>query len=180
MSGRTLIAGIGNIFLADDGFGVEVAHRLAAEPLPRGVEVADVGIRGLHLAYRLLDGYDVLILVDAVSRGEEPGTVFLIEPDLDALGAHAASAASDASVPDAHGMDPESVLRTVVRLGGRLGRVVIVGCEPARLTERIGLSAPVRGALDRAVSLVQSLLKTGLPLAAPRDDAARPETEIAL
>lgn len=78
---RTLVAGVGNIFLGDDGFGVEVARRLAAEPLPEQVEVADIGVRGVHLAYQLLDGYDTLVLVDATTRGGAPGTLYLIEPD---------------------------------------------------------------------------------------------------
>jgi len=171
---RILVAGVGNVFLSDDGFGVEVARRLAEEPLPQGVEVADFGIRGLHLAYQLLDGYDTLILIDAAPRGEPPGTVLLLAPDLEALMSPPATSA----VADAHGMDPESVLRTVAALGGRLGRVVIVGCEPAQLVERIGLSAPVKDAVEPAVRLVRSLLQTGLSLAAP-PDAVRPETEIA-
>ena len=80
-----LVAGIGNIFLGDDGFGVEVAQRLADRPMPEGVQVADFGIRGVHLAYELLDGYDALVLVDAVPMGEPPGTVAVIEPELDAV-----------------------------------------------------------------------------------------------
>lgn len=159
MSGRTLVAGVGNIFLADDGFGVEVARRLAAESLPDGVEVSDFGIRGVHLAYQLLDGYDTLILIDAVSQGDSPGTVFLLEPDLEALDTQPVL-----SIGDAHGMDPESVLRLVKSLGGRIGRVLVVGCEPAEITERIGLSARVMGSVDEAVRLVRSLLESPHPV----------------
>ena len=113
MSQRVLIAGIGNIFLQDDGFGVEVVRRLAAESLPEWVRVADFGIRGVHLAYEMLDGdYDAAILVDAAPRGEEPGTVYLIEPDIESV---------DTREPvslDAHGMDPQVVLQTIKTFGG--------------------------------------------------------------
>jgi len=125
MKQRMLVAGIGNIFLQDDGFGVEVVKRLAGESLPEWVRVADFGIRGVHLAYEMLDGdYDAVILVDAASRGEEPGTVYLIEPDVETI---------DTRQPvslDAHGMDPQVVLQTIKTLGGMRGRLYIVGCEP--------------------------------------------------
>lgn len=149
--GRTLVAGIGNIFLGDDGFGVEVAQRLARESLPGEVRVGDFGIRGLHLAYELLDGgYERTILVDATARGGAPGTVYLIEPELDSPAA-AASA-------DAHAMDPRTVFATLKALGGDPGRVLIVGCEPASVAEGIGLSDPVANAVGEAVRLVRELV----------------------
>jgi hydrogenase maturation protease len=151
MSEAVLVAGVGNIFLGDDGFGVEVARRLAGEELPAGVRVEDYGIRGLHLAYRILDGCDTLILVDAVSRGEPPGTVFLIDAR------DAARPASSAAM-DAHGMDPASVLALVKDLGGAPRRVLVVGCEPLELCERIGLSEPVERAVAQAAQLVKSLV----------------------
>jgi hydrogenase maturation protease len=154
MTGSVLVAGVGNIFLGDDGFGVEVARRLSAEPLPENVRVADYGIRGVHLAYQLLDGYDTLILVDAVSRGEPPGTVFVIEPDL-GLGTPLNG------VPpamNAHDLDPASVLGLVRHLGGRIDRVLVVGCEPQQTDERIGLSEPVQRAVGEAARLVRELL----------------------
>lgn len=145
----TLVAGVGNVFLGDDGFGVEVARRLAGVELPEGVKVADFGIRGVHLAYELLDGYDEVVLVDAAPRGGEPGTVYLIEPDV---------ARSENPVLDAHDMHPEAVLGLLHTLGGSVGKVVVVGCEPADVTERMGLSEPVERAVDEAVELVVSLL----------------------
>jgi hydrogenase maturation protease len=150
MTRSVLIAGVGNIFLADDGFGTEVVTRLSGEQqLPPGVRVADFGIRGLHLAYQLLEGYDAVILVDAHSRGEGPGTVFLLEPELED---------GESVSLDAHGLDPASVLRTVKALGGSLKRVFVVGCEPAELEERIGLSKPVAQAVGPAIRLIHELV----------------------
>jgi hydrogenase maturation protease len=149
---RILVAGVGNIFLADDGFGVEVAQRLLACPLPEGTKLMDVGIRGLHLAYELLDGYDLLVLVDALPLDEEAGTVVVFEPDLDQL---------PAGGMDAHGMDPQTVLALLRSLGGEVGRVLVVGCQPADLDERIGLSAPVAAAVDEAVAAVLRLVRPG-------------------
>jgi hydrogenase maturation protease len=151
MSGRVLVAGVGNIFLSDDGFGVEVARRLAEEQLPEAVTVADFGIRSVHLAFELLDGYDALILVDALGRGEAPGTVTVLEPDLgDDLGS---------SIVDAHGMHPGAVLSMVSDMGGHLGRVLVVGCEPETLEEHIGLSPVVEGVVDQAVRVVSDLAR---------------------
>lgn len=147
---RILVAGAGNIFMGDDGFGVEVATRLTREPLPDGVHVEDFGIRGVHLAYTLLDGYDVLILVDAVPRGDEPGTVYVIAPDLDAPVAP--------EVMDAHDLAPEAVLALLGRLGGHLDACYVVGCEPSG-TEGIGLSEPVAAAVDTAVARVRALIE---------------------
>jgi hydrogenase maturation protease len=151
---RVLVAGIGNIFLGDDGFGVEVAQRLRTRKVPPGVRVEDFGIRGVHLAYELLEGYEVLVLIDAVPIGEAPGTVTLLEPELDADdGDH-----GDAPVLEAHSMSPAVVLDLVAGLGGRLDRVLIVGCEPANTEEGIGLSAPVAAAVEPAVDAVEQLL----------------------
>lgn len=152
-----LIAGIGNVFLADDGFGVEIAKRLAQRELPTGVKVADFGIRGMDLAYELQEDYDAAILVDAVPRGEAPGTLFVIEPDLE-------RADSPDSVLDAHAMDPVRVLALAQTLGTLPARVLVVGCEPATgatLDDEelvMGLSAPVQAAMEKAVELVESVL----------------------
>jgi len=153
MSQCILVAGIGNIFLQDDGFGVEVAKRLAHGELPEGVKVADFGIRGVHLAYEMLDGgYDMTILIDAAPRGEAPGTVYLIEPDLDNIDAQ-----QSASM-DAHSMDPQVVFATLKSLGGSPRRVLIVGCEPLVIDDGIGLSEPVGRAVEEAVRLVHSVV----------------------
>ncbi len=157
MSRRVLVAGVGNLFLGDDGFGPEVARRLAGADLPEGVEVVDVGIRGVHLAYQLLDGYDLVVLVDASPRGGEPGSVYVIEPTVDAGGAQAA-------MVDAHDMGPGAVLALLEALGGTPGRVLVVGCEPAEVTERIGLSEPVACAVDRAAEVVRELVMEVEPI----------------
>jgi hydrogenase maturation protease len=149
-----LVAGIGNIFLSDDGFGVEVARRLAAEPMPLGVRVVDYGIRGVHLAYELLDGYDGLVLVDAVPMGEEPGTVAVIKPSLPARPGDD----GEGPVVDAHNMSPDVVLATLSRLGGSIEHVYVVGCQPASLDEGMGLSAPVAEAVGTAVDLCRQLV----------------------
>jgi hydrogenase maturation protease len=152
MAGRVLVAGIGNIFLGDDGFGVEVVRRLGAGPLPNGVDVADFGIRGVHLAYELAGGsYDGVILVDAVPRGDAPGTLYAIEPDLDAIGAEAGDI-------DAHSLTPAAVLAWVRRVGARCGPIVVVGCEPETVEESMGLSAPVAAAVEGAMDMVRTLV----------------------
>lgn len=158
MKQRILVAGIGNIFLGDDAFGVEVAQRLARRRLPEGVRVVDFGIRGFDLACALLESDEVAILVDAIPRGEEPGTLYVIEPDLDAIG----EGEHPVSAVEPHSMDPVKVLRFVKAMGGRSKRVLLVGCEPATIGEdeggQMGLSAPVEGALEEAVGLVESLV----------------------
>ncbi|WP_199239313.1 hydrogenase maturation protease [Streptomyces sp. ICBB 8177] len=156
--GRVLVAGIGNVFLADDGFGVETARRLAGQPLPEGVEVVDVGVRGVHLAYQLLDGYDTVVLLDATARGGRPGTVYLIEPDT------APGRGAGGVQVDGHHMSPDAVLALLDTLtasagGSRPHRVLVVGCEPERVAEEMGLSAPVEAAVDEAVRLVLRLLR---------------------
>jgi hydrogenase maturation protease len=158
---RILIACIGNIFLGDDAFGVEVAMRLAGRPMPVGVRVVDYGIRGLDLAYALLDGdQEVTIFVDATARGGEPGTIYVIEPDLGELGGEKAEPA----VVEAHGMDPLKVLRLVRSMGGTFSRILLVGCEPATLGPEnvgaLGLSEPVAHAVGEAVGVVESLVAT--------------------
>ena len=151
-----LVAGIGNVFLGDDGFGVAVADRLARAELPAGVHVEDYGIRGMDLAYALAD-YEAAVLVDAVPRGQAPGTLYVIEPEL--------GEELDQVAPDAHGMDPVTVLSLARRLGGELPRVLVVGCEPAvRMTGEeadvvADLSEPVRAAVDGAVRLVEQLVE---------------------
>jgi hydrogenase maturation protease len=151
---RVLVAGIGNIFLGDDGFGVEVAARMRSRSVPDGARVEDFGIRGVHLAYELLDGYDVVVLVDAVPMGEEPGTVALLEPELSEL-----ERGDDvAPTMEAHNMSPAVVLDMLAGLGGRVGRVLIVGCQPGSLEEGIGLSEPVAAAVDHAIEAVDELL----------------------
>jgi len=149
-----LVAGVGNIFLGDDGFGVEVVRRLRTRPLPAGVRVADFGIRGVHLAFELLENPETTtVLVDLTPRGGEPGTVYLIEPDLATLGAAATGPA------DAHSMSPEAVFGLLRSLGGTPRRVLVVGCEPLSTAEEMGLSPPVEGAVDEAVSLILEVLE---------------------
>jgi hydrogenase maturation protease len=153
-----LVAGVGNVFLGDDGFGVAVAERLAGEPLPDGVRVEDFGIRGVHLAYELLNGYDLAILVDAAPRGGAPGTVYVIEPE------QGASAGAWPVPPiDGHGMHPEAVLALLETLGGEVDRVLVVGCEPAEVEERMGLSAPVAAAVGPAAAMVRELVEAARP-----------------
>jgi hydrogenase maturation protease len=156
MSGRILCAGIGNVFFGDDGFGVAVANRLARLPVPDCVVVEDYGIRGVHLAYELCAGYDILVLIDAMPMGDESaGTLVILEPDVPPSSEH-----SDDVVPvmDAHTMSPLVVLTTLANLGGSVGRVLVVGCQPATTEEGMGLSEPVAAAVDRAVEMVSELL----------------------
>jgi hydrogenase maturation protease len=153
MTGRILVAGIGNIFLGDDGFGVEVVRRLSTMAIPDGVIVADFGIRGIHLAYEMLDGYDHVVLVDAMSHGGEPGAIALVEAETDA------STATDA--PDGHDMHPAAVLAYVKAIGGTPPPVTVVGCQPASIDEGIGLSEAVASSIDDAVSAVLALINVG-------------------
>jgi hydrogenase maturation protease len=157
-SPRVLVAGVGNVFLGDDGFGVEVARRLAGETLPGWVRVGDFGIRGVHLAYELLEGYEAAILVDAAPRGEAPGTVYVIEPDLDGQPTGPLGAGEPGVLVDAHGMEPDAVFALLKALGGDIPRLLVVGCEPAEVSERMGLSPPVAGAVDQAVAVVRELI----------------------
>jgi hydrogenase maturation protease len=152
---RTLVACLGNIFLSDDGFGVEVARRLARERLPEGVRVTDYGIRGMHLAYDLAEGFDTTILVDSAQRGDD-------------------AALARISLFNAHGMQPDLVLSLAGSLGGDAGRVLVVGCEPATLEEGIGLSAPVTAAVDEAVQMITRLVTTGQHASGQRGTASGP------
>lgn len=156
-----LVAGIGNIFLGDDAFGVEVARRLAGRKLPDAVVVKDFGIRGFDLAYALQDGYETTILVDACPHGDAPGTLYVIEPDLKAL--------DDPSAPqalvEAHAMNPVSVLRMARAMNIEVKNMLLVGCEPETLggeEGQMGLSAAVEAAVDEAVKLVESLVSKAL------------------
>jgi len=148
MSG-TLVAGIGNIFLSDDAFGCEVVRRLAGEPLPDDVTVVDFGIKGIHLAYELLDGYDRLILIDAIARDSPPGTIHVLQPS---------AIARTGRLPDAHGMEPLAVFDYLASIGGEPVPTVIVGCEPETVDDGMGLSASVENALDDAVRVVRDLI----------------------
>jgi len=151
------IAGIGNIFLADDGFGVEVAGRLAKRSFPAGVRVADFGIRGFDLAYALMEGYETTILVDAYPGEGQPGTLFVIEPDLQGLN----SEETQQGFIEPHAMNPLNVLRMAQRMGGELKRVLVVGCVPATLGPeegQMGLSEPVAAAVNEAEKLIDSLV----------------------
>jgi hydrogenase maturation protease len=155
---RVLIACIGNIFLGDDGFGVEVAQRLASHPFPQGVRVADFGIRGFDLAYALMEGYESTILVDAYPGEGPPGTLFVIEPDL----AEFESGRANNSAIEPHAMNPVSVLRTAASMGARLKRILVVGCVPATLGPeegQMGLSDEVAAAVDEAARLIEALVQ---------------------
>jgi hydrogenase maturation protease len=147
---KILIAGIGNIFFGDDGFGPEVARALAADPIP-GATIQDYGIRSLHLAYELVSGYDRAFLIDAVSRDGPPGTLYVIEPE--------ATAAN--TTPDAHRMDLENVLAFVRTIGGEPAPITLVGCQPFSMDPQIGLTPPVREAVHAATNLVRRLVEEG-------------------
>jgi hydrogenase maturation protease len=152
---RILVAGVGNVFLGDDGFGVALADRLARRELAAGVEVVDFGIRGMDLAFAMQEGYDAVVLLDATPRGGRPGTVYVIEVDRDEH--------TEATL-DTHGMDPAKVIGLVRALGGTPPRTFVVGCEPqTRMSAEhedvvAELSEPVRAALGQALALVESLL----------------------
>ena len=151
---RVLVAGIGNIFCGDDGFGVEVVRRLAATRMPDGVKVVDFGIRGVHLAYEMLDGgYDQVIFVDALPQNAPPGTIVVVEAD-----SECGDAGQDAAAWDAHGMQPTAVLRLLRRIGGQAPQVLVVGCQPSRLDEEMGLSSAVAAAVDDAAQVVLRLV----------------------
>jgi hydrogenase maturation protease len=161
MRPRILVAGIGNIFLGDDGFGVEVARRLASEPLPENVRVIDFGIRGFDLTMALLEDLDLVILVDAAPRGGSPGTLYLIEPDPETCN----EPVDGCDMLDPHSLDPVKVLRLVKTMGGQPGRVLVVGCEPGNLASledwdvAPGLSNAVERAVAEAIDLIGSLIK---------------------
>jgi len=156
-----LVAGIGNIFLGDDGFGLEVAQRLAQSDLPSSVRVADFGIRGFDLAYALQDGYETTILIDAFPHGQAPGTVYVVEPDLNDPDASFAQS----NFVDPHAMNPLNVIRMAKAMHGALKRVLLVGCEPETLggeEGQMGLSAPVEAAVGEAVKVIDRLVQETL------------------
>jgi hydrogenase maturation protease len=153
VTGRILVAGVGNVFLRDDAFGVEVVRLLAERPQPPGVLIKDYGIRGVHLVYELLNGYDLFVLVDAAPRGEAPGTVTVLEADLPGPEDPAAQ-----PVMDAHSLTPDAIFGLLSSLGGRPGRILVVACEPAEVDPGMGLSDPVQAALPHAVRAVEEIL----------------------
>jgi hydrogenase maturation protease len=153
---RTLVAGVGNIFLSDDAFGCEVVRLMAGRPVPAGVEVKDFGIRGVHLVYDLLDGCDLFVLVDAAARGEAPGTVSVIEVEVP----EPEPEPSAGPVMDAHDLTPDAIFAMLGSLGGRPGRSLLVACEPADVSAGMGLSAPVQEALPHAVRTVEEIIAT--------------------
>lgn len=166
---RVLIACIGNIFLGDDGFGVEVAQRLMSRQYPQGVQITDFGIRGMDLAYALLDDYDMLILVDAIPWGGSPGTLYLIEPDLSGLSPEKGVEAGRVAL-DNHSMDPVKVLAYARTLGAKPIHTLLVGCEPSPMSDsdytemQMGLSEPVLAAVSEAVRMIDSLVERAVPI----------------
>ena len=149
MSGRVLIAGVGNIFFGDDGYGCEVIARLAGRQFPASVRVEDYGIRGTHLAFELMSGYEAAVLIDAVARGGAPGTLYVIEPNLDAASGN----------PDAHSMELQSVFAFMKMLEGTAPRVIIIGCEAGPQREEMGLSGAVKSAVERTLPLIDEVLE---------------------
>ncbi len=168
-----LVAGIGNIFFGDDAFGCEVAVRLLQRPLPDGVRVIDFGIRSYDLAYAMMDQPDVTIFIDATPRGLPPGSVSLIEPDLNFLDNN------PDEVVNAHSMNPLRVLQLLRSLGGQPGRLYLVGCEPAVLETddgAMGLSQPVRAAIPKAIEMIDSLIRDLLSERPPEVSASATAT----
>jgi hydrogenase maturation protease len=149
---RTLVAGVGNVFFGDDGFGCEVARRMGTRRRADGVSVVDFGIRGVHLAYELSSGYDTAIIIDAVTRGGPAGTLYVIDPEV---------GAGQSAIADAHGVDLAAVFAMTRMLGATPAKLVVVGCEASELVERIGLSEAMARAVAAAVELVDSLLRDG-------------------
>jgi hydrogenase maturation protease len=168
MTGRILVAGVGNVFLRDDAFGVEVIRLLAERPQPPGVQIRDYGIRGVHLVYELLDGYELFVLVDAAPRGEAPGTVSVLEVELPSPDAQ--------PVIDAHSLTPDAIFGLLSSLGGRPGRSLVVACEPAEVDAGMGLSDPVQEALPHAVRAVEEILAQAMA-AGPQADVQEAEVQ---
>ncbi|MEE1747305.1 MULTISPECIES: hydrogenase maturation protease [unclassified Streptomyces] len=155
MAARVLVAGIGNLFLGDDGFGPEVVRRLARDGgMPPQVRLVDYGIRGMHLAYDLLDGYDALVLVDAYPGGGAPGEMTVLHIGVEDLGS---------GEFDAHGMNPVAVLANLGQLGGTLPLTYLVGCTPAGVGEGIGLSEAVDSVVPEAMQAVHTLVRQLVP-----------------
>ena len=165
MEHKILIACIGNIFLGDDAFGVEVARCLAGRTLSEGVRVVDFGIRSYDLAYALMDDWELIILVDAVPRGGQPGTVYVIEPEMPAR-----DASPEAPALDAHTMNPVAALQMVTILGGEVKRMIIIGCEPSIADPEeagMALSPPVLAAVDEAIRVIEQLIANFRPCRRP-------------
>jgi hydrogenase maturation protease len=159
---RVLIAGLGNLFLGDDAFGVEVVRRLSVLGLPDDVRLIDVGIRSVHLAYELRErAYDTVILIDVISKGADAGTLYVLEPDND-------EDTFNDRVTDGHAIHPHDIIALVRQLGGHLPRMILVGCEPFRIGPDAGLSPRVAAAVDEAVALVTRLASAVVPLMAVR------------
>ena len=159
---RTLVAGVGNVFMGDDAFGVEVARALMerpSRPEPGGVEIGDFGIRGVHLVYELLDGCDLFVLIDAAQRGCAPGTVTVleVEPE-DATPCSPDPAMGGQPLMDGHGLAPDAIFAMLASLGGHPGRSLLVACEPADLSPGMGLSEPVRAAVPHAIRVVEEII----------------------
>ena len=151
-----LVAGIGNIFLGDDAFGCEVIRQLSQRQWPENVRIVDFGIRGFDLAYALLDSYELTIMVDATSRGDVPGTVYTIEPEIGGI------ENNNGPLVATHGMDPMKVLSMVKSMGGQPKRVLLVGCEPETFGPEeghMGLSPSVEAAVAKAAMVVESLVE---------------------
>jgi hydrogenase maturation protease len=162
---KILVAGIGNIFLGDDAFGSEVARRLMDESLPPEVRIIDFGIRTYDLAYAIMDGYDVTVLIDITKQGRKPGTVYLIEPELNEAGSPGSGGASpypaDANLADAHSMDPARVLQMLRRFGNSPGKLYLIGCEPEILEAedgQIGMSEAVENSVPQAIEWIKMLV----------------------
>jgi hydrogenase maturation protease len=169
-----LVACVGNIFKSDDGFGVEVAAELSAQPMPHHVRVVDFGIRSVHLVYELLSGYDVLVLVDTVGQQVgPPGTLYLIEPDLPARDL---SGEVPQVVMDAHDLSPGGAMTLIPVLGGHVDRILVVGCQPETLADGIGLSRAVQAAVVPAATMVRDVVAREL---ATRTDPATGRREAA-
>jgi hydrogenase maturation protease len=155
MKGSVLIAGIGNIFQGDDAFGVEVARKLAELGLPEHVRIMDAGIRGIDLGFALLDEHALVILVDTMARGGAPGTLYTIEIDLNNM--------PEASLANAHSLDPVRVLSLAKQMGAQFRKLLLVGCEPLVLDRDengyIGLSEPVAAAVEPAVRSIRQLVE---------------------
>ena len=162
MTPKMLVAGVGNIFFSDDAFGCEVVRRLAKEDLPEGVVVADFGIKGVHLAYELLEGYDTVILVDAAPCGGKPGDLYLIEPKLEEIAESPlvqAASEGESALVDAHGLEPDAIFGMLKALGGNVGRALVVGCEPENIEDGLGLSATVEAAVEPAVGRLVDIIR---------------------
>lgn len=158
MSNSVLIAGIGNIFQGDDAFGVAVVRKLAKFDWPSDVRVVDFGIRGMDLAFSLLDGYELTILIDATMQGGTPGTLYTIEPDV-----HSMPQGTDFVCMNSHGLDPAKVLVLAKNMGAEFKRILLIGCEPLTLDNDengyLGLSGAVQAAIDPAVNMISKLVQ---------------------